>query len=296
MRLGLSCTSFTWPGGDGSIREGLTAAARGAEERGLHSFWVMDHLWQIEGLGRPEEPMLESYTALAHVAAVTRRVTLGTLVTGVPYRPPGLLAKEVTTLDVLSGGRAVLGIGAGWNQAEARGLGLPFAPMSQRFEMLEETLRIVRQMWDGDQTPFRGKHYELDRPLNSPAPLRRPHPPILIGGNGEKKTLRLVARYGNACNVFEGVDVRHKLRVLRDHCRDAGRDYRAIEKTLHFRIKDGDDVERSFERCAAWAADGIQHVIAGVPDAAAEAWQDHLGILADRLTKVVPPDDDGADH
>jgi F420-dependent oxidoreductase-like protein len=296
IKLGVSCTSFTWNGGDVAIRDKFAAAARGAEERGLHSFWVMDHLWQIEGLGEPEEPMLESYTALAYAAALTERVTLGTLVTGVPYRPPGLLVKEVTTLDVLSGGRAVLGIGAGWNHEEARGLGLPFPPRAERFGMLEEVLRIARQMWDGDQAPVRGRHFELDRPLNSPASISRPHPLILVGGNGERKTLRLVAQYADACNLFEGVDVPHKLKVLREHCEAVGRSYEAIEKTLHFRIKDGEDPDDTFERCAAWAADGIEHVIAGVPDAAAEAWQDRLGILAERLTKVVTTDDHGIDH
>jgi F420-dependent oxidoreductase-like protein len=296
MRLGLSCTSFTWPGGSAAISEGYARAARAAEERGLYSFWVMDHFWQINGLGPPEEPMLESYSALAYAAALTNRVTLGALVTGAPYRPPGLLIKEVTTLDVLSGGRAVLGIGAGWNQDEARGLGLPFAPLSERYEMLEETLQIAHQMWTGDQVPFQGKHFRLRRPLNSPEPISRPHPPILVGGNGEKKTLRLVARYADACDLFEGVDVRHKLNVLRQHCQDAGRDYYAIEKTLHFRIKEEDDVDRTVERCTAWAADGIQHAIAGVPDAAARRWQDHLGEVAERIEKVVSADDGGDDH
>jgi F420-dependent oxidoreductase-like protein len=204
----------------------------------------MDHLWQIPVIGPPEHEMLEAYTTLGFLAARTRRARLLTLVTGVVYRDPGLLAKAVTTLDVLSGGRAMLGIGAAWNEEESRGLGLLFPPTAERFERLEEALQICRRMFDGDETPYEGKHYRLDRPLNSPLPLSRPRPPILIGGGGEKKTLLFVAKYADACNLFPGPDLRHKLDVLRRHCETVGRDYDEIEKTVVVNFDLGDNGER----------------------------------------------------
>jgi alkanesulfonate monooxygenase len=191
----------------------------------------MDHLWQISSLGPPEHEMLEAYTTLGYLAALTERVRLHVLVTAVTYREPGLLAKIVTTLDVLSGGRAGLGIGAAWNEEEATGLGLPFPPTAERFERLEETLRICEQMWKDDDAPFEGKHYKLGRTLNSPQSLSRPRPYLMIGGSGERKTLRLVALYADACNIFAGPQAAHKLDVLRGHCEREGRDYDAIEKT-----------------------------------------------------------------
>ncbi len=199
----------------------------------MASFWVMDHFFQIGMVGPPENEMLEGYTALAFAAGVTERIRLGTMVTGVTYRHPGVLVKTVTTLDVLSGGRAILGIGAAWNEEEHRGLGVPYPALGERFERLEETLRIAHQMWSGDDSPFAGKHYQLQRPLNSPPALSQPHPPILVGGGGEKKTLRFVAKYADACNIFEmGVDgVRQKLDVLQEHCETEGRPYGEIEKT-----------------------------------------------------------------
>src|SRR6201999_4364593 len=182
---------------------------------------LMDHFFQIRSVGPAEHEMLEAYTTLGFLAAHTSRARLGTLVTGVIYRYPGILGKIITTLDVRSGGRAWLGIGAGWNEEESRGLGIRFPPLSERFERLEETLQICLQMWRGDEKPYQGKHYSLERPLNSPQGLPRPHPPIMIGGGGEKKTLRLVARYADACNLFAGRDEAHKLEVLRQHCEAA---------------------------------------------------------------------------
>jgi F420-dependent oxidoreductase-like protein len=208
----------------------------------------MDHFWQIHVLGPPEHEMLEAYTALGFVAALTDKIVLHTLVTGVTYREPGLLAKAVTTLDVLSGGRAMLGIGAAWNGEESAGLGFPFPPTAERFERLEETLQIILQMWGHDESPYRGKHYQLGRTLNSPPPVSSPRPRILIGGSGERKTLRLVAQYADACNLFgTGDDLAHKLDVLRKHCADVGRDYDSIEKTAMAPFSLGPDGEGADE-------------------------------------------------
>src|SRR5436309_12140986 len=199
----------------------------------------MDHFFQIRGVGPAEREMLEAYTTLGYLAACTSRAKLVTLVTGAVYRHPGILAKIVTTLDVLSGGRAWLGIGAAWNEEESRGLGIPFPPVAERFERLEETLQICLQMWRGDETPYQGKHYRLARPLNSPQDLSTPHPPIMIGGGGERKTLRFVARYAQACNLFPGPDLARKLDVLRAHCEREQRDYDEIEKTVLFNFDVG---------------------------------------------------------
>src|SRR5436190_11613244 len=234
MRIGLQVTNFTWPNHQGSLGETFGLIAQRAERAGLFSLWVMDHFFQISGVGPAEHEMLEGYSALAFAAARTNRIKLGTMVTGVTYRYPGLLVKTVTTLDVLSGGRAYLGIGAAWYEEEHRGLGVPFPPLAERFERLEETLQIALQMWAGEDKAYEGKHYHLARTLNSPQAVQRPHPPILIGGSGERKTLRLVAKYGDACNLFArlGKDVmQHKLDVLREHCQQVGRPYEEIEKT-----------------------------------------------------------------
>src|SRR5918911_2389948 len=234
MRVGLQIPSFTWPGGAAEIGPRLAQIGRTADEAGFASIWVMDHFFQIPVVGRAAEPMLEGYSALSYLAAVTQRARLGTLVTGVVYRYPGILVKTVTTLDVLSGGRAYLGIGAAWNEREARGLGVPFPPVKERFERLEEALQIARHMWSGTVAPYHGKHYQLAETLNSPQALTKPHPPILIGGMGEQKTLRLGAQYADACNLFAhgGVElIRHKLAVLKRHCDAVGRPYDAIERT-----------------------------------------------------------------
>jgi F420-dependent oxidoreductase-like protein len=250
MKVGLHIADFTWDGGPPELGPRLGEIAGRAEEAGVDRISVMDHVWQIGHLGPPEHEMLEAYTALGFLAGVTSRVKLLTVVTAVVYREPGLLAKALTTLDVVSGGRAMLGIGAAWNEDEARGLGLFFPPLAERFERLEEALRICLQMWGDDDGPFEGKHYHLARTLNSPQALSRPHPPILIGGQGERKTLLLVARYADACNLFDTPELAHKLDVLREHCAAEGRDYDAIEKTVQVRYdlgENGDRVEQTIE-------------------------------------------------
>ena len=234
MDLGLHYWNYSTPADPARIAGTLAETARIAEQAGISSFTVMDHFFQMEHAGSAAEPMLESYTTLGYVAAVTERMTLGVLVTGVMYRHPGLLAKIVATLDVLSGGRARLGIGASWYEREQRGLGVPVVPVAERFERLEETLQICLQMWSDDNGPYDGRHYRLAETLCEPRPLSRPRPPILIGGGGERRTLRLVARYADAGNVFGSSpeDVAHKLEVLRAHCQAEGRDYDAITKTV----------------------------------------------------------------
>ncbi|WP_119729498.1 LLM class F420-dependent oxidoreductase [Thermomonospora amylolytica] len=260
MRIGLQVPAFNFPGGTERIAPEFARIAREADQAGLASLWVMDHFFQIPSVGEAEEPMLEAYTTLAYAAAVTERITLGTMVTGVNYRHPGVLIKTVTTLDVLSGGRAWLGIGAGWFEEEARGLGLPFPPLGERFEWLEETLRLADRMWKGDESPVHGRHFTFERPLNSPQPLRRP--PILVGGGGEKKTLRFVARYADACNLFAGApDLERKLEVLREHCEREGRPYEEIEKTVLATLDAGASVEETLDEIGRLGALGIDQVI-----------------------------------
>ena len=265
MKLGLQIPSFTWPGGAAEIGPTLSRIAKAAEGAGYDSLWVMDHFFQIHVVGAAEEPMLEAYTTLGYLAATTGRIRLGTLVTGVTYRHPGLLAKIVTTLDVLSGGRAWLGIGAAWNEAEHTGLGVAFPPLAERYERLEDALNICLQMWSGRDEPFDGKHAHLERTLNSPQALTRPHPPILIGGSGERKTLGLVARYADACNLFAGpADLPRKLDVLRDHCEREGRDYDTIEKTVYFAMdlgENGRNAAQVLDQLGALAAAGAQTAI-----------------------------------
>jgi F420-dependent oxidoreductase-like protein len=268
MEIGLHIADFTFPGGPAGLRDDLTRIVTTAEEAGFAKVSVMDHLWQIGLLGPPEHEMLEAYTTLAYLAARTSKVELVSWVTAVVYREPGMLAKLVTTLDVLSGGRAWLGIGAAWNDHEARGLGLPFPPTAERFERLEETLQICLQMWSEDDGPYNGKHYQLERTLNSPQALSRPHPPILIGGGGEKKTLRLVAKYAQACNLFPTPELGHKLDVLREHCVREGRDYDEIEKTVMLPLdpgERGENIDSILETLQKMAALGISHAHCGVP-------------------------------
>jgi len=267
MKVGLQIPDFTTPGGPARLGSDLATVARVADDAGFDFLAVMDHFFQIEMLGPPEREMLEAYTTLGFVAAHTSRARLLTLVTGVVYRPPGILAKIVTTLDVLSGGRAWLGIGAAWNEEESRGLGIPFPPVAERFERLEETVQICLQMWRGDDSPYQGTHYQLARPLNSPQALSQPHPPILIGGSGERKTLRLVARYAQACNLFPGPDLARKLDVLRAHCDAEGRDYDEIEKTCYFIFDVGEKGERAsqiVDELGALAETGFQAAIGAV--------------------------------
>ncbi|GAA2621743.1 TIGR03560 family F420-dependent LLM class oxidoreductase [Dactylosporangium fulvum] len=233
MKLGLHYWNFSTPAEPTAIAPTLRETAQIAEQVGVDSFTVMDHFFQMDQTAPAEEPMLEGYTTLGYLAASTSRMTLGLLVTGVMYRHPGILAKTVTTLDVLSGGRARLGIGASWYEREQRGLGVPVVPVAERFERLEETLQICLQMWSDDNGAYEGRHYQLTETLNSPHVLSRPHPMIMIGGGGEKKTLRLVAKYGDACNIFGTSieEVERKLAVLREHCAAEGRNYDEIVKT-----------------------------------------------------------------
>ena len=240
MRLGLQVPIFTWPNGQSQLGKTFGEIAERADKAGLYSMWVMDHFFQIGFAGPPENEMLEGWMALAFAAGKTSRIKLGTLVTGITYRYPGILVKTATTLDVLSQGRAYFGVGAAWNEEEHQGLGVPFPPLAERFERLEETLQIALQMWAGDDKPYQGKHYQLTRPLNSPQSVQRPHPPILIGGSGERKTLRLVAQYGDACNLFARMGkqvLQHKLDILREHCQAVRRPYEQIEKTTLDSIK-----------------------------------------------------------
>ncbi|MDQ6672435.1 MAG: LLM class F420-dependent oxidoreductase [Chloroflexota bacterium] len=235
MKLGLQIPRFRWPGGPPHLAATLARIARVADEAGYASIWLMDHLFQIASIARPEEDMLEAYTTLGFLAAHTSRARLGTLVTGVHYRHPGVLVKQVTTLDVLSGGRAWLGIGAGWYERESKGLGVPFPSVRERFERLEETLKIAHHMWRADAAPLYGRHFQLAEPLNSPPPISQPHPPILVGGGGERKTLRLVARYADACNFFARLprpELARKLDLLRGYCQEENRRFEAIDKTV----------------------------------------------------------------
>jgi F420-dependent oxidoreductase-like protein len=234
MRLGLHYWTYSTPSEPTRIAPTLAKTVKVAEQGGFATFTVMDHWFQMEQAGSAAEPMLEAYTTLGHVAALSERMTLGVLVTGVMYRHPGLLAKTVTTLDVLSGGRARLGIGASWYEREQRGLGVPVVPVAERFERLEETLQICLQMWSDNTGPYTGRHHQLAETMCVPMPISQPHPPILVGGGGERKTLRLVARYGDACNLFGSspADVAGKLEVLRSHCEAEGRDYDRIQKTV----------------------------------------------------------------
>ncbi len=274
MEIGIHIADQSLPGGAPQLGKNLAEAARAADDAGFGFISVMDHFFQIHQIGPPEREMLEAYTTLGYLAACTSRARLLTLVTGVVYRQPGILAKIVTTLDVLSNGRAWLGIGAAWNDEEAIGLGLPFPPVAERFERLEETIQICLRMWQGDESPYGGTHYRLARPLNSPQSLTRPHPPLLIGGSGERKTLRLVARYAQACNLFAGPDLRdlqHKLDVLRAHCEAEGRDYDEITKTCLVDMNTGDKGDKAGElidRLGELAGMGIAVAI-GMPVGAA---------------------------
>jgi len=278
MKIGLQIPNFTYPDGPQALGKTLAEIARTAEEAGFSSIWVMDHFFQIGsrdrsmGLGPAEEEMLEGYNTLSYLAGITNKVRLGTLVTGVIYRYPGILVKTVTTLDVLSGGRAYLGIGAAWNEREAKGLGVPFPPVKERMERLEETLQIAKQMWSDNNGEFKSKHYQLAETLCTPQPLSKPHPPIMIGGGGEKKTLQLVAKYANASNFFTymGVDaIRGKLDVLKGHCEKVGRDYSEIDKTTLGTVHLAPNKmtpKNVIEECRALADAGIQHAIFNMPN------------------------------
>ena len=276
MKIGLQVNRFTYPNGQIQLGDTFARIVREAERSGFDSLWVMDHFFQIPPLGPAELEMLEGWSALAFAAGHTNHITLGTLVTGATYRHPGLLIKTATTLDVLSHGRAYFGIGAGWFEEEHKGLGVHFPPLAERFERLEETLRLAIQMWSGNDSPFEGKHFHLERPLNVPQSVQRPHPPIMIGGGGEQKTLRLVAQYGDACNLFArlGEDtIRHKLQVLQSHCEQVGRPYHEIEKTsltsLHITASgEGSTLtpQAAVQYFIGQAELGIDHAIISLPN------------------------------
>ena len=280
MKFGITITTFPWPAEE--IGPLVSRIAVAADEAGVDSLWVMDHFFQIRLTGLPpESPMPEAYATLAFLGGLTRRIRLGTLVTSVSYRHPGVLVKTVTSLDVLTGGRVIFGVGAGapfnvtpagpGTAFEAEGLGIPFSSLAERFERLEELLQIAHQMWRGDETPYQGRHYQLVRPLNSPNSMQQPHPPILIGGSGEGKTLRLVARYADACNLFDVPgsqfrdNIAHKLDVLRQHCAREGRDFAAIEKTVATNFDLGEDPKAGAAELLIHlrelAAAGIEHVL-----------------------------------
>lgn len=275
MKVGLQVSSFTWPGGDAAIGPTLARVARQADEVGFDSLWVMDHLFQVRSVGEPEEPMLEGLTTLGYLAANTSRIRLGLMVGGIHFRHPGMWLKAITTLDVLSAGRAWFGIGAAWNEDESRGLGIPMPALADRFELLEDTLRLVRDGWTGPrgtERAFDGHATRATRVLNSPQALSRPRPPILVGGGGETRTLRLVARYADACNVFGAPEqVAHKYAILRGHCETEGRDYGSIERTNLTWVSVTPDGRTGsmtpsalVDRLGRWAEAGSMHTIFSV--------------------------------
>jgi len=275
VKVGLQISSFSWPGGTAEIGPTLARVAQAADDAGFDSIWVMDHFFQIRSVGEVEEPMLEGLSALAFIAAHTRRARLGLMVGGIHYRPPGLWIKAVTTLDVLSGGRAWFGIGAAWNQEESRALGFVMPELAERYQWLEDTLQMAHLAWSGErgsETAFEGRRVHAGRLLNSPQSISLPRPPIMVGGGGERKTLRLVAKYADACNVFGGPDMlRHKYSVLERHCREVERNYHEIERTNLSTISITPDGRQGsltpsglVDRLAAWAEAGSQHTILGI--------------------------------
>ena len=265
MKLAVHCANLTWPGGPEALAPTLARVAKVADEGGVSTLTMMDHWFQMENLGGPPEPMLEGYTSLGFLAGQTSRIELGLLVTGVTYRHPGLLAKIVTTLDVLSGGRAMLGLGAAWYEREHHGLGVPYPSTKERFERLEEALKICRLMFSGEGGTFEGTHYQLTEATNVPAPLRAGGPRVLIGGSGERKTLRFVAQYADACNLFgtEPDEMRHKIEVLDQHCADVGRDPGEVSRTAIVGVDPLDDLDGFLRTAEAYAALGIEQLWVG---------------------------------
>jgi len=288
VKVGLQICSFTWPGGAEAIGPTLARIVQDADEIGFDSIWVMDHFFQIRGVGRPEEPMLEGMTALGFMAAHSKRARLGLMVGGVHYRNAALWVKATTTLDVLSGGRAWLGIGAAWNQEESQALGFPFPPLGERFEMLEETLRIAHEMWQGErgsEAALNGRQFQADRLMNSPQSISRPRPPIMVGGGGEKKTLRLVAQYADACNVFGSPEgIARKYAILDQHCADVGRDPREIERSTLQNVRLGppssartESPQQIIDRFGELWDAGAEHIIFELKDAHEAAYMETLG-------------------
>jgi len=292
MKLGLQIPSFTWPGGPEAIGRTLGRVVRDADDAGFDSIWVMDHFFQIRSVGAVEEPMLEGWTTLGFMAANSSRARLGLMVGGVHYRYPGLWIKAATTLDVLSGGRAWLGIGAAWNEQESRGLGFPFPPLGERFEQLEDTLRMAHGMWTGErgsEAALDGHHLHAMHLLNSPQSITRPRPPIMIGGGGEKKTLRLVAQYADACNVFGSPEmIARKYRILDEHCAAVGRDPAEIERSTLQGVnltpdggRHGESADQVVDRFGELSDAGADAVIFSIPDV-------HDPDRIARLAEVIP--------
>ena len=289
MQLDLHVTRFDWAGGASAIGAGVADLAVRAEAVGVRTMSFMDHYFQMEMMAPAEDPMLEGYTAVGFVAGRTERLRLRLLVTGVTYRHPGLLAKVVTTLDVVSGGRAELGIGAAWYEREHLGLGVPFPPTSERFERLEEAIQICLQMWSADDGPFEGRHYQLAETLCIPVPVSAPRPRILIGGSGERKTLRLVAQYADACNIFGGPEViAQKLDVLRHHCDAVGRDPNAIEVTaFHAELPPGATTDDILREAEALAKVGVSTIVTRAVGDDPAAWlEDTFGPAIERLAEL----------
>lgn len=273
MHIGLQIPSFKYPGGTAAIRPKLKEIVTTAEEGGFYSLWVMDHYYQIKGLFGEAytDPMLEAYTTLGYFAGLTEKAYLGVLVTGVIYRHPAVLMKMVNTLDVLSGGRAYLGIGAAWYEEEAIGHGIPYPSTSERFEQLEDNLKLAKALWDSDEIAFEGKHFAAPAITNNPRPLSKPHPRIMVGGTGPKKTLRMVAQYADACNIGDWVgaeNMQKALDALKEHCETLGREYDTIEKTSLCTVHlSGDDtVDSTISRIKELSAMGFTHAIFNMPD------------------------------
>ncbi|HET7489424.1 MAG TPA: LLM class F420-dependent oxidoreductase [Acidimicrobiales bacterium] len=291
MNVDLHCIRFEWAGSPEGIGPGVADLARRAEAMGIRTMSVMDHFFQMERMAPAEDPMLECYTALGYLAGCTERLRLRSLVTGVTYRHPGLLAKIVTTLDVLSGGRAELGIGAAWYEREHRALGVPFPPPGERLARLEEAVQICLQMWSDDDGPYHGTYYQLEETLCRPAPVSRPRPRILIGGGGERKTLRLVAKYADACNFFGGpADVAHKIGVLRQHCEAIGRDPAEIEVTALFReFSPSPSSDEILSRAEAFAEVGVSTLITGAIGDDPAGWlEEHIAPLMKSIADIEP--------
>jgi len=284
MKLAVHCANLTWPGGPSALGPTLADVARTADEGGVSTVTMMDHYFQMEMLGGPPQPMLEGYTSLGFLAGQTRNVELGLLVTGVTYRHPGLLAKIVTTLDVLSGGRGMLGIGAAWYEREHAGLGVPFPATSERFERLEEALQICRQMWSDDDGAYEGRHYRLAETVCVPPPIRSGGPRVVVGGSGEKKTLRLVAKYADACNLFgfDPDEIARKIRVLDGHCADVGRDPASVQRTALAGSNPFEDLDAFLRRMEAYAGVGIDQVWVMPPA------EEPVGYVGRLCEKVLP--------
>ncbi|WP_129670007.1 TIGR03560 family F420-dependent LLM class oxidoreductase [Phytoactinopolyspora endophytica] len=293
VKISISLTNQTWPEGPAGLRDNLIAVAEAADRAGVDTLWVPDHLLQADPtVAADATDMLEAYTTLGFLAARTERIKLGAMVTAVTFRPPALMIKAVNSLDVLSGGRAWLGIGAGYHGEEADRMGLPMPPVAERFERLEETIELALRMWRGEESAFEGKHYRFSRPVGRPLPISAPHPPILIGGDGERRTLRLVAQYAAACNLFDipdgGQTVRRKLTVLAQHCADLGRPFEEIEKTLATRLTPGETSDDLVRRVETHAALGFDHVAVVMSQAWTPETIDILGTAVPRLREIQP--------